>query len=117
MRNCQECGRAWPTHHDICPDCWEPTQENAPEPGERLRLVYQTHTPYEAEMVQVMLRNEGIPCLKIPGQGAVLWPVATASPLTQARLYVHAGNFALAQSLVDEITGGEHPDTKNAPKP
>jgi hypothetical protein len=70
-------------------------------------MVYETHVPYEAEMILVMLRNEGIPCMKVPGHGSVLWPLATASPLTLSRVYVHAANLALAHSLVDEVTRGE----------
>lgn len=73
-------------------------------------MVYETHIPYEAEMIQVMLRNEGIPCMKVPGHGSVLWPLATATPLTRSRLYVHAANLALARSLVDEVTRGETRD-------
>jgi hypothetical protein len=107
LRHCQECGHPWPQQHDICPDCWEPTQDDAPEPAGRLRLVYQTHTPYEAEMILVMLRNEGIPSMKVPENGAELWPMATASPLTLTRVFVHAGNLALAKSLVEEVTRGE----------
>ena len=109
MRHCQECGQSWPPQHDICPECWEPTQEGAPEPAGQLRLVYETHVPYEAEMILVMLRNEGIPSMKVPGHGAVLWPMATASSLTLTRVYVHAGNLALARSLVEEVTGGDTP--------
>lgn len=107
MRHCQECGHPWPSQHDICPDCWEPTQEGPPEPAGQLRMVYETHAPYEAEMVLVMLRNEGIPSMRVPGQGAVLWPLATASPLTLTRVYVHAANLTWAKSLVEEITRGE----------
>ena len=112
MRHCQECGHSWPDHHDICPDCWEATQDGPPEPLGKLRVVFQTYAPYEAEMVLVMLRNEGIPCMKVPGHGSVLWPMAPASPLTLTRVYVHAGNLAWAQSLVDEITTGD----SNAPE-
>jgi len=107
VRHCQECGRPWPTPHDICPDCWEPTQEGPPEPAGRLRVVFQTYAPYEAEMVVGMLRNEGIPSMKVPGHGAILWPLSTASPLTLSRVYVHSANLAWAKSLVDEITRGD----------
>ena len=81
VRHCQECSQEWPDQHDICPDCWVPTHEEAAEPAGRLRMVYQTHAPYEAEMILGMLNNEGIPSMRVPGHGAVLWPMATASPL------------------------------------
>jgi hypothetical protein len=65
---------------------------------------------YEAEMIETLLENEGIPCLKVPGSGASLWPLAISSALTTTRLYVHRENRRAARALIAEVTGGEATD-------
>jgi hypothetical protein len=85
------------------------------EPGEpsqasSLSLVFETNAFYEADMLETLLRNEGIPCLKIPSGQALLWPAASASPLTRTRLFVRADMALAASELLAEVTGGDQND-------
>ncbi len=109
MRHCPECRRAHPSRRDICPDCWERLVPGHPRRGSSLSLVFETHAFYEADMLETLLQNEGIPCLKIPSLGALLWP-ATHAPLTATRLYVRADMERAASDLIAEVTGGQNPD-------
>jgi hypothetical protein len=103
VRHCHECDRDFPDRHEICPDCWE-LLGSAPRDREPdLTLVFASDTLYEAEMVEDLLHNEGIPCLKVPGPGAALWPLGIASPLNVTRIYVPGRAEALARSLIAEI--------------
>ncbi|MFQ5598991.1 MAG: putative signal transducing protein [Candidatus Krumholzibacteriia bacterium] len=104
MRHCPECGHTFPSQQDVCPQCWEHLSPGKPRRRPRLRLVYSTTALYEAEMIENLLQNEGIPCLKIPGPGAILWP-SSASPLALTRLYVHAELASAARELIAEVTG------------
>lgn len=105
MRHCPDCGQTYPATRDICPECWERLDPGRPPRDPRLRLVYTTNALYQAEMIEALLENEGIPCLKIAGSGAMLWPLTTASPLTMTRLYVHRDVVNVARDLIAEITG------------
>ncbi len=105
MRHCPDCGQTYRSNQDICPECWERLDPGRPHREPRLRLVYTANALYQAEMIETLLENEGIPCLKIPGSGAMLWPVTTASPLTMTRLYVHRDQVAAARVLISEVTG------------
>ena len=105
MRHCPDCGQTYPQHRDICPECWERLDDGHPRRQPRLGLVYTTNALYEAEMIETLLANEGIPCLKIPSSGAMLWPLTTASPLTMTRLYVHRAMLGAARDLITEVTG------------
>ena len=110
MRHCPECDRLFPSSHDLCPACWERLLPGEPRREGSLRLVYATGALYEAEMIETLLENEGIPCLKIPGSGASLWPLAIASELNWTRLYVHRENASLARDLIAEVTGRKSSD-------
>lgn len=110
MRHCPVCSGRFRERQDICPACWERLLPGEPprEPG--LRLVYATGALYEAEMIETLLENEGIPCLRMPGSGASLWSLAISSPLTWTRLYVHRENARAARVLIAEVTGGKATD-------
>ena len=105
MRHCPECGRSFKTPHDICPDCWERLAPGKPRRDDRLRLVFASTALYEAEMIEALLENEGIPCLKVPGPGARLWPLVVSPPLGNTRLYVHRELAPAALELIAEVTG------------
>lgn len=105
MRHCPDCGQTFPVQRDICPDCWERLNPGPFRREPRLRLVFTTNALYEAEMIETLLANEGIPTLKVPGSGAILWPLTTASPLTMTRLYVHRDMLSAARDLIAEVTG------------
>jgi hypothetical protein len=108
--HCPECGGRFRGGQDICPACWERIVPGEPQQASGLRLVYATGALYEAEMIETLLENEGIPCLKVPGSGASLWPLAISSPLTWTRLYVHRENARAAGELIAEVTGGKATD-------
>lgn len=110
MRHCPECGRTFHSHFDICPDCWELLAPGKPQREGRLRLVFATAALYEAEMIEALLENEGIPCLKVPGSGAMLWPVVVAPPLGKTRIYVHRELAPAALELIAEVTGSRATD-------
>ena len=105
LSHCPECRRSYLRSYDLCPDCWERLVPGAPRRQGRLRLVYAASGLYEAEMIEAMLANEGIPCLKVPGSGAGLWPVAVPVSLCITRLYVHRELAPTALELIAEITG------------
>ncbi len=105
MRHCPDCGQTYPAVRDICPDCWERLDPGRPPRDSRLRLVFTTNVLYEAEMIETLLANEGIPCLKIPAPGATMLPVTTGSSLTMNRLYVHRDMLGAARDLITEVTG------------
>ena len=105
MRHCPDCGKTYSLHRDICPECWERLDQGCPRREPQLQLVYTTTALYEADMIETLLTNEGIPSLKIPSSGAMLWPVTTASPLTMTRLYVHRDLASAARDLIAEVTG------------
>jgi hypothetical protein len=110
LRHCGECSRTFSAGYDICPDCWERLSPGKPRQGSRLQLVYATAALYEAEMIEALLENEGIPCLKVPGPGAMLWPVVVAPPLGKTRIYVHRELAQAARELIAEITGSKVTD-------
>lgn len=110
MRHCRECGRTFNARHDICPDCWERLSPGKPQQGSRLQLVFATAALYEAEMIEALLENEDIPCLKVPGPGAMLWPVVVAPPLGKTRIYVHRDLAPAALELIAEVTGSQVTD-------
>lgn len=106
MSFCPECARAYPAGRDICPACWERLQPGKPRRGSSLALVFETNAFYEADMLETLLQNEGIPCLKIPSHGALLWPAAISWPRMHTRLYVRADTASAARALIAEVTGG-----------
>ena len=109
MRHCPECRRAHPSRRDICPDCWERLVPGRPRRPSSLSLVFETDAFYEADMLETLLRNEGIPCLRIPSHGLLLWP-ATYAALGPTRLYVRADTERAASALIAEVTGGQPPE-------
>jgi hypothetical protein len=111
VRHCPECRRTYKSRLDLCPECWERLAPGGPRLGSALSLVFETGAFYEADMLETLLKNEGIPCLKIPGSGALLWPMAVTHALTRTRLYVRADMAPLATELIAEVTGGESHDS------
>ena len=110
MRHCPECRRPYRTRRDICPECWERLEPGPPRRGSSLSLVFETGALFEADMLETLLRNEGIPCLKVPGAGSLVWTMAAAYTLAWTRLYVRADMAELAAALIAEVTGGAGPD-------
>lgn len=111
MVHCPECHRTYTVHRDICPGCWERLVPGAPPREGRLRLVYTASAWYEAEMIEALLANEGIPCLKVLGSGAGLLPVVVPVSMGATRLYVHRDMAQTALDLIAEITGSAVADT------
>lgn len=113
MRHCQECGQPYPSQRDYCPECWKRTSPGPPRRQERLQLIFESTYLYEAEMIENLLRNEGIPCLKVPGCANALAPFAALTSQSSIRLYVHRATASEARSLVEEVTGETSPRTKH----
>lgn len=111
MVHCPECRRPFASQHEICPGCWEHLVPGAPPREGRLRLVYTASAWYEAEMIEALLANEGIPCLKVLGSGAGLLPVVVPVSMGTTRLYVHRDMAPAALDLITEITGSAVADT------
>jgi hypothetical protein len=107
LRHCPECRRLYRTHRDVCPECWERLEDGRPASGSSLAVVFETGAVYEADMLLNLLENEGIPCLKVPGHLAQLWPLGSAHPMIRTRLYVRADMAPQAEALIAEVTGGE----------
>jgi hypothetical protein len=110
VRHCPECRRVYRASRDVCPECWERLENGRPARGSRLWLVFETSAVYEADMLETLLQNEGIPVLKVPGHHALLWPLGAASPLVRTRLFVRADMASQAVALIAEVTGGERGD-------
>ena len=111
MVHCPECRRTFARRHDVCPGCWEHLVPGGPRREERLRLVYTASAWYEAEMIETLLANDGIPCLKVLGSGAGLLPVVVPVAMGTTRLYVHRDMEPDALDLIAEITGSAVADT------
>lgn len=108
MRHCPECHRPYRSSVTICPECWTSLAEGPPPPATgRMTLVYEARTFFEADMIEAYLRDEGIPCLRVPARGAL--PAAFMGPMaaTNQRLFVRSEVATLAAELIDEITGGD----------
>lgn len=106
MHHCPECGRLYPPSQDVCPECWERVAPGTPRRESDLSLVYETGAAYEADMVEALLQNEGIPCLRVPSPAALLWPVAGLNSIGSLRLFVRADMAAAAAALIAEVTWG-----------
>lgn len=106
IRHCPDCRRCFAARCDVCPDCWTRLAEG-PAPGEdELTLVYESHVFFEADLLESLLRDEGIPCLRVPAPGALPWSLAGVPALAGLRLYVPAALAPAAAGLIDEVTGG-----------
>ena len=103
MLHCPDCHREFPPAYDVCPDCWERLAQG--KPRGRLQLVYTTNALYDAEMIETLLQNEGIHCLKVKAPGAGLLSLNVPSPLSLTRLYVHRGMAQAALEIITEVTG------------
>lgn len=106
MRHCPECRRPCRQSATVCPDCWTLLVDGPPPAAGALALVYEAHSVYEADMIEDLLSNEGIPCIRKPELGAL--PAAVLGPMaaTLVRLYVHHEVAVLAAELIAEVTGG-----------
>lgn len=104
MRHCPECRRPYATSHDVCPECWVALVDGRPAARGELSLVFETSALFEADLLESVLRDEGIPCVRVPS--GVTLPAGPDS-LTRLRLYVRADMAAWASELVTAVTG--HP--------
>ena len=107
MRHCPECRRPCRDSATICPDCWTLLAAGPPPAAGALQLVYEARTFYEADMIEAYLRDEGIPCIRVPAHGAL--PAAFLGPMasTNLRLFVRSEVASLAAELIAEVTGGD----------
>jgi hypothetical protein len=105
VRHCPECRLPFAPQRDVCPECWT-RLASGPPPERRLSLVIETRAFYEADLLETALREEGIPCLRLPAHGALPWSIAGIPALAGARLYVHPEMTAAAREVVFEVLGG-----------
>lgn len=110
MHHCPECGRLYRPSQDVCPDCWEHVAPGTPRQNSDLSLVFETGVTYEVDMLEALLHNEGIPCMRVPSQAALLWPVAGFNPIGGLRLYVRSDMAQAARALIAEVTAGNRFD-------
>jgi hypothetical protein len=104
LRHCPECSRAFPPRFDVCPQCWAPLGAAPPGLPHQLALLLETNALFEADLLEELLRREGIPCVRVPCCIA-LSPGTGA--LTSCRLYVRADMAAAATELAAAILGRE----------
>jgi hypothetical protein len=76
--------------------------DGQPQPGNQLSLLFETSVLFEADLLEGVLRDEGIPCVRVPN-GVTLPPGPDS--LTRLRLYVRADMAAWASDLVSVVTG------------
>ena len=76
--------------------------DGRPVAAHELSLVFETHALFEADLLEGVLRDEGIPCVRVPN-GVTLPPGPDS--LTRLRLYVRADMASLASVLVTEVIG------------
>jgi hypothetical protein len=79
--------------------------EGAPPEPEALTLVFETTAPFEADLVEGLLRDEGIPCLRRAARGALPTALAGLPALQGSRLFVRPDMAPLASELIAEVTG------------
>lgn len=104
MRHCPECRSVHSEQRDICPDCWRRLVPGEPA-RERLALVHEADAFFEADLVETLLRDEGIPCLRLPARGALPSALAGLPALSGVRIYVRAEEAGAARELIAEVTG------------
>src|SRR5262245_31793004 len=66
LRHCPDCQRAYPPHYDVCPHCWSALGAAPPTAPHQLALVLETNALFEADLLEELLRREGIPCVRVP---------------------------------------------------
>ena len=66
MRHCPDCRLRFSDRRDVCPECWSRLELGPPPDPKRLTLVFETSAFFEADLLEVALREEGIPCLRLP---------------------------------------------------
>jgi hypothetical protein len=108
MRHCGECRRVFSARHDICPDCWEPLAAGAPAGASCLALVYQTGAWFEADIVESLLHEEGIPVVRVPRHASTALPLPVSHG--SQRIYVRDDMAPAARALIAEVTGGRIQD-------
>ena len=113
MHHCPECRRPYRPSVDVCPDCWVALVDGAPPPSGRLELVYETSAVYEADMIEALLREEDIACLRMPAHGALPGSLVGAIVLPGLQIYVRAEVASLARELIAEVTGGSEAPEEN----
>ena len=104
MRHCPECRNIYSAPSDICPECWSWLLPGPP-PRQRLALVHEADAFFEADLVETLLRDEGIPCLRLPALGALPPALAGLPALSGVRFYVRAEEAPAARELIAEVTG------------
>jgi len=102
MRHCPECQRPQTERRDVCPDCWVALVDGQPGAAARLSLVFETHSLFEADLLEGALQHEGIPCVRVPS-GVTLLPGPDS--LNRLRLYVRADMASWASTLVTQVIG------------
>jgi hypothetical protein len=102
LRHCPECRRSQAARRDVCPECWVPLAEGRPGSPSDLSLVFETSAIFEADLLEGVLRHEGIPYVRVPS--GVTLPAGPDS-LSRLRVYVRADMASAAAILVDEVLG------------
>jgi len=109
VRHCPECRRVYRSRVDVCSECWATIVPGKPPERRRLSLVYETSAGYEADMVEGLLHAEGIPCLRVPGHGALPYMLTGALFQASMRLYVRTDMAPQAAALIAEVTRSDGP--------
>jgi hypothetical protein len=102
VRHCPECQHTYDGPVDVCPECWVNLAPGAPRPGHALSLVCETAAVFEADLLEALLWDEGIPCVRVARAHALPPPFATAQG---QRVYVRADMAATASEIAIALLG------------
>jgi hypothetical protein len=101
-RHCPECQHTYSAQADVCPECWVNLAPGDARPAHALSLVCETDAVFEADLLEALLWDEGIPCVRVPR--ALSLPTAFA-PAQGQRVYVRADMAATATEIATALLG------------
>jgi len=102
VRHCPECQHSYAAPADVCPECWVSLAAGEARPAHALSLVCETAAVFEADLLEALLWDEGIPCVRVPRAHAL--PTAFA-PAQGQRVYVRADMAATAGEIAVALLG------------
>jgi hypothetical protein len=101
-RHCPDCHHTYSARTDICPECWVNLKPGGARPAHALSLVCETHAAFEADLLEALLWDEGIPCVRVPRELSL---PATLAPVAGQRVYVRADMAAVAAEIAVALLG------------
>lgn len=97
MYYCANCCRLW--EEDVCPECGK-TPLYAPHPRDFCLLLEKE--AMWAQMLQEVLRDQGIPCVHKPMMGAAM-AMSVGGALERYQLYVPYENLLEAKIIAEQL--------------